>query len=32
VAQGIFLPVQIAEWQEVDEIASASRGGFGSTG
>lgn len=32
LAQGIFLPIQIAEWQEVDELAPQSRGGYGSTG
>lgn len=31
VAQGIFLPVEIVQWQEVDEIKKQSRGGIGST-
>lgn len=32
VAQGIFLNVGIADWEEVEEMNSKSRGGFGSTG
>jgi len=32
IAQGLFLPVERAEWEEVDEIRPASRGGFGSSG
>lgn len=34
LAQGFFVPVERAEWQEIriDEIAAASRGGWGSTG
>jgi dUTP pyrophosphatase len=32
LAQGLFLPVAKAEWEEVDEIQRASRGGFGSSG
>jgi len=32
IAQGIFVPVEIAEWEEVDEISDSSRGKFGSTG
>jgi dUTP pyrophosphatase len=32
IAQGLFIPVSQAEWDEVDEIRKDSRGGFGSTG
>ena len=32
IAQGIFVPVMIAEFEEVEEIAGESRGMFGSTG
>ncbi|MFH1623172.1 MAG: dUTP diphosphatase [Candidatus Aenigmatarchaeota archaeon] len=32
VAQGVFVKVEKAEWEEVDEMDKASRGGFGSTG
>jgi len=32
IGQGIFVPIEIAEWQEVDEIKKTDRGGFGSTG
>ena len=32
LAQGILLPAPPIEWEEVDEIARPSRGGFGSTG
>ena len=32
LAQGIVLPTPRVEWQEVDEIAEPTRGGFGSTG
>lgn len=31
IAQGIFVRVDIAEWEEVDKTRSESRGGFGST-
>ncbi len=31
IAQGILLPVDIIEWQEVSEIRKQSRGGIGST-
>jgi dUTP pyrophosphatase len=31
IAQGIFLPVRQVAWDEVDRIATPSRGGFGST-
>ncbi len=32
LAQGIFLPVEQISWEEVGEIRSQSRGGYGSTG
>lgn len=32
IAQGLVIPIQKAEWEEVDEIKKDSRGGFGSTG
>jgi len=32
LAQGIVLPCPRVEWQEVDEMAVPTRGGFGSTG
>ncbi|MEW6321950.1 MAG: dUTP diphosphatase [Acidobacteriota bacterium] len=32
LAQGIVLPAPRVEWDEVDEIEGAARGGFGSTG
>ena len=32
LAQGLILPIDRAEWEEVDLIAKSSRGGFGSTG
>lgn len=32
VAQGLLVPIEKAEWQEVKEINHKSRGGFGSTG
>ncbi len=32
IAQGIFLPVQQVEWEEVDQLLETARGGFGSTG
>lgn len=31
IAQGVFVRVGTFEWQEIDEIKSISRGGFGST-
>ncbi len=31
IAQGIFVRVDAAEWSEVDQIESETRGGFGST-
>lgn len=32
IAQGIFLPINRVEWEEVDRLRGATRGGFGSTG
>jgi dUTP pyrophosphatase len=32
IAQGILLPAPQVTWVEVDELATASRGGFGATG
>ncbi len=32
IAQGIFVKVEQAEWQEVDDHNADTRGGFGSTG
>jgi dUTP pyrophosphatase len=32
VAQGIFLPAPRVVWQEMTELATTSRGGFGATG
>lgn len=32
LAQGIVLPAPQVEWDEVDEMSAATRGGFGSTG
>lgn len=32
LAQGIVLPCPRIEWEEVEDIAAATRGGFGSTG
>ncbi|MDO8560537.1 MAG: dUTP diphosphatase [bacterium] len=31
-AQGTFVKIDRADWQEVGQVASATRGGFGSTG
>lgn len=31
IAQGIFVRVDTAEWNEVDQMSTTSRGGFGST-
>lgn len=31
IAQGIFVPVERAEWEEMDVVEQPSRGGFGST-
>lgn len=32
IAQGIFVPISKATWNEVEHIEAESRGGFGSTG
>jgi dUTP pyrophosphatase len=32
IAQGIFVKVEQAEWEEVDSHGAETRGGFGSTG
>lgn len=32
IAQGVFVRIDKFEWEEVDELHSVSRGGFGSTG
>ncbi|MBD3330705.1 dUTP diphosphatase, partial [Candidatus Peregrinibacteria bacterium] len=32
IAQGVFVRIDKFEWEEVEEIDSESRGGFGSTG
>lgn len=32
IAQGLIIPIERAEWKEVEEINFKSRGGFGSTG
>jgi dUTP pyrophosphatase len=32
IAQGIFVKIERAEWQEVDSHGAQNRGGFGSTG
>jgi len=32
IAQAVFVRVDRATWQEVDEVGTATRGGFGSTG
>lgn len=32
IAQGILLPITRVDWEEVDVVERASRGGFGSTG
>lgn len=32
IAQGVFVKIDKFEWEETDEMAGASRGGFGSTG
>ena len=31
IAQGIFVPVEVATWDEVDEMRAKTRGAFGST-
>ena len=30
--RGFFMPIDRIEWEEVDEVAGSSRGGWGSTG
>ena len=32
IGQGFFMPVEKIEWEELDELAGTSRGGYGSTG
>jgi dUTP pyrophosphatase len=32
IAQGILLPITRVHWEEADDLAQPSRGGFGSTG
>lgn len=32
IAQGIFVPIEIAEWEEIDKSDNPTRGGFGTTG
>ena len=32
IAQGIFIPIEKAQWKEIDVIEEPNRGGFGSTG
>jgi dUTP pyrophosphatase len=32
IAQGIFMPIDRVEWEEVTHLSEKSRGGFGSTG
>ena len=32
IAQGVFIPVARAQWQEADALRETSRGGFGSSG
>ena len=32
IAQGVFIRCEIADWEEVDEMETPNRGGFGSTG
>jgi len=32
IAQGVFVRIDKFEWEEVNEVSGASRGGFGSTG
>lgn len=32
IAQGIFVKIEKAQWQEVDKLETKSRGGFGTTG
>lgn len=32
IGQAVFLPIEKAEWKEVDQMSAESRGGYGSTG
>ncbi len=32
IAQGVFVPLEQVEWEEVDDMGTPSRGGFGTTG
>lgn len=32
IVQGMFIPIVKAEWEEVDDLGSPDRGGFGTTG
>jgi dUTP pyrophosphatase len=32
IAQGMIVPIERADWEEVEQIKDSSRGGFGSTG
>jgi len=32
IGQGVFIKIEIAEWEEVDKMKEDSRGGFGTTG
>lgn len=32
IAQGLFVPIEKAQWEEVKELDGKTRGGFGSTG
>jgi dUTP pyrophosphatase len=32
IGQGVFIRIDIAEWEEVDKMKDESRGGFGTTG
>jgi len=32
IAQGLIIPIQKVDWEEVDQIKEESRGGFGTTG
>ena len=32
IANGLFIPIEIAQWKEVDEMTAPTRGGIGSTG
>ena len=32
IAQAVFVPIELASWQEVDKMKDNNRGGYGSTG